>query len=133
FLMNGSDATLSHVILEENTAEQQGGGISASNSNVVLQHVTLQDNTTSGQGGGGVFFTGGSAIIEDTVIKRNIALGATSLGGGVGTFGTTLTMSRTTVEGNSGGYGGGLSLMGTTTLQVVDVMDNTAVLGGGIV
>ena len=131
-LMNGSDATLSHVILEENTAGQQGGGISASYSNMVLQHVTLQDNTTSGQGGGGVFFTGGSAIIEDTVINRNIALGATSLGGGVGTFGTTLTMSRTTVEGNSGGSGGGLMLNGPSTLQDVDVIGNTAIRGGGI-
>lgn len=56
---------------------------------------------------------------------------ATDSGGGIAKYGGTLTLTNSTVSGNSADYGGGVyNLGGTATLARTLVSGNTAASGG---
>ena len=73
-----------------------------------------------------------NAAIEGLTIKNGFAPGTPSLGGGIYNGGT-LTLTNSTVSGNSAGYGGGIFNAGTGTLTLTNstVSANTATNSGG--
>lgn len=121
-----------------------GGGLLAENATVALTDVTVRGNRVDlvygGKlGGGGVALVGctttisGGSIEDNTVAGPSGAVAVPGLGGGILAInGGSLTLSNTSVTGNSctsigGAAGGGISLNGTnTTLDHVTVERNTA-------
>jgi CSLREA domain-containing protein len=121
--------TLNNTTVISNTAEYVGGGIwndcyvgSADPASiVVLNGSTVSGNIVSGSGfyygvGGGIFEVCGSAILVNSTVSGNQAIGSglpdySGLGGGIFFYGagitTTLTLSNTTVAGNTASAGGG--------------------------
>ncbi|MBI3248699.1 MAG: thrombospondin type 3 repeat-containing protein [Deltaproteobacteria bacterium] len=95
--------------------------------------LTLQETTVSGglAGGGGGVSNHGTLTLTDSTISGNTASGG---GGGVYNSGT-LTLTDSTISGNSTdsySFGGGVSnRYGTATLTDSTISGNTASIGGG--
>ncbi len=69
--MGGVQATLQNVLISDNTALDQGGGISGGSLTLTLQNVTISNNT--GGRGGGIHLAGGSTVfLQNSIISNNI-------------------------------------------------------------
>ncbi len=130
-----SSANLMASAINGNTASNsfaRGGGIFSSGSLRIDQSTVSENAAMSGSNGGGGIFSRGSTQISDSTISRNTA---TRDGGGIVVDGTgSLTLIRSIVSNNSGGYSGGIDVSsGTTTIVGSTVVGNRAGdLGGGI-
>ena len=108
--------------------EAAGGGI-YNRGRILLLESTISGNTADGRGGG--IHNEGTLIFDGTVLVSGNTAGS---GGGIFNQGT-LTFTRSTVEGNSARYrcGGGIFSVGEdVTLTDSTISGNTAVCGGGI-
>jgi predicted outer membrane repeat protein len=131
----GSDPTLTHVTISDNTASYRGGGMGLWYSNPTLTHVTINGNTSNY--GGGIYSDSSSPSLENVTITGNTA-GA--FGGGmyliVTNYGySTPTLTNVTFSGNTAGaFGGGMFLREwcNPTLTNVTFSGNTAEDGGGM-
>jgi hypothetical protein len=87
-------------------------------------------NTTTGVGGGGII-NFGDLTVTDTTLSRNTA---PINGGAVNTqpAGTSRLVNDTVTSNTSGGLGGGISNLGTTSLNHTHVQVNHGSGGGGI-
>jgi hypothetical protein len=87
-------------------------------------------NNTSCNSGGGIFLNqyGSTLELVDSVVRNNTA----GDGGGIGVAGF-LTLENSTVESNTavGGGGGGISITGNAILQRSTISGNDAKTGGG--
>ena len=123
-----------------------GGGIAVNVGSLSVGATTLTANTTSGRGGGiHQDRRSGDELTAPTsfVLAASTLSGNTSVaeGGGASAHAATLTVDGSTIEGNTGGNGGGLSLGGIflpTAVQSGDaavtsstVTANHATAGGG--
>ena len=155
---DGSTLTLVDSIVSDNTSFASGGGIYQYGyfTSSILR--TTIDNNYASDYGGGIFQQGGKLNITDSVISNNnapagaggidvrddmIITGSTISGNTTDSYGAgirsaygsnPLTLSNSTVYGNSSLYrGGGFSLTGSslTTLQNTTVANNSAVQDGG--
>lgn len=102
-----SSPILNHLIIENNTAWEWGGGIyCVYHANPTIRDVIIRNNHCNERGGGIACWAGSSPLIEDTIIKNNTAYSE----------------------------GGGISLMSDCypRLRNVSVINNSAYLGGGI-
>ena len=80
--------------------------------------------------GGGMHITGGTVTVSESTISGNTA---SVYGGGIVNDSGTLTVSDSTFSGNRGGSGGGIAnFFGTTTVSGSTFSGNTARYGGGI-
>lgn len=149
------DATISNVIIENNEAVLDGGGIYHNNRSITIDGVRMRGNR-SGRNGGGLFINA-SSVLNNVIIDGNTAVGngggaylsstATLTdvmvnnneaveGGGIYRKSGALTLIRVTINGNqASGNGGGIS-MGTGGYTCVftnlTMKNNQAVRGGGI-
>jgi hypothetical protein len=125
-LSNGgtANARISRTLFTANSATGAGGAI------INLGFLTLSEsrvtgNTAGFDGGGISTIEGATTRLVQSTIDRNVAM---SQGGGVYNVGTT-TLSRTLVELNSAGAGGGGGIRnvppGTVTLSASIVRNNT--------
>ncbi|MEZ5923843.1 MAG: calcium-binding protein [Hyphomicrobiaceae bacterium] len=113
------------------TADFTAGGAVSSLADLTLRDSTVSGNSTSGFGaaGGGIYGFQNVTLINSTVSDNSTAH-ELAAGGGLLAFNITLTDS--TVSGNSAGwYGGGIA-GDTVTLFGTTVSDNSAAFGGGI-
>jgi predicted outer membrane repeat protein len=126
-----AEADVQSSTILNNSAAQQGGGISANNG-IYLGLSTVSGNSSNA--GGGV-----SANVSLSVDRSTLnANTATTFGGGV--FGATvngepLYVTRSTISGNSAASGGGLAATSNSGLTMTNstVTDNTATgFGGGV-
>lgn len=163
FRLNGGSLTLTDVTLSGNSASL-GGGIYAKNSTVNLNNTTISGNSGASGGGGISAFNSTVSLTESTITGNSASTGAgirakagsqiivtgssisnntaTFSGGGVTALdtGTSLTISHTTLAGNSiatysaGRSGGGLYVGGNAhaTLTASTISGNSAFSGGGI-
>jgi predicted outer membrane repeat protein len=103
------------------------------NGSLFLKNFTIQNGAGHESAGGGVKISGGTAVLENLIIKDN-AVGAD--GGGVWSGGANLTIKYSKIISNAAGnFGGGiigLQTGGSITLKDVYVENNTAMQGGGI-
>lgn len=133
---SGSTLTLTETMITANQADtvagwaggMQTGGICTLIFSVVL------DNEASRAGG---IDASGTTTIQDSWISDNRALADSQLsGGGILTFGagSSTTLIRTTVSGNtSASYGGGLHAYGPTTIVDSTFESNYAAKFGGAI
>jgi hypothetical protein len=108
-----------------------GGAISnAAGATLAVENSTFSHNATTGVGGGAIL-SSGSATVERSAITNNTA---PINGGGINVQpGGTMTISSSTIMGNtSGSLGGGLSNLGTLNVQLSTITDNTGSSGAAI-
>jgi hypothetical protein len=148
-ISNGGTLALTNSTVSQNNAILRfsktqvvggdGGGISNGwQDTLTLTNSTVSDNGAQNTGGG--IYNGGTLTLTHSAVSRNIAQrplsGITSTGGGIYNEGSyaTLTLTHSTVSGNSAGWGGGIyTSYATLTLTNSTVSGNTAAgFGGGI-
>jgi hypothetical protein len=84
------------------------------------------------QSGGGIDVNGRLALVRSTVAD-NIASGGLGIGGGIDSFGISVTLVNSTIAGNiSSREGGGFFTAGTASLTNVTLDGNTAFGGSGL-
>jgi hypothetical protein len=130
--VSAADVTLRGLTLTNGTGTlgsygTYGGGMFAHDSNgapphprVVLSGSTVTDNTADE--GGGVHALRVRLEVEDSTIRANVATGG---GGGVTSQGW-LTLTNTSLSGNSASRGGGLWARGVTMITSSAISRNTA-------
>ncbi|MBX3531075.1 MAG: right-handed parallel beta-helix repeat-containing protein, partial [Rhizobiaceae bacterium] len=138
-ILNSHGTTLVVIdsTIKDSAASVAGGGI-ASGGTMTVINSTITGNTAGA--GGGIFVEnnlgGQSAAIINTTIHDNEAVGGFNAGGGLSAQNTgTVTISNTTISGNSAaGAGGGIDLFGSSTLTIRNsvVADNAGSSGADI-
>jgi len=136
-----TNATLTNVVFDRNTADGSGGGLRLFNTQAVLTDVAFIGNTSVNGSGGGMNYTASNSVdsmleLRDTVFKGNSAPG----GGGGGmdtTFDTPYSMVNVLFSGNLANLGGALfNQSGTNDSRVltnVTMSGNRAALRGGAI
>ena len=156
-----SHLTITDSTLSGNSAQSYGGGVWSTDGTLTVVNSTISGNVGGGFGGGiykrrgtltvdastisgnsnsrggGIYVTGDAvATIAGSTISDNSARG--DKGGGICVFFATLTVTSSTISGNSTddyryGFGGGIDGdHGTLTIIDSTISDNSAVFGGGI-
>jgi hypothetical protein len=139
----GGMVTVAHSTISGNSAVDGGGlyCVGKTGSMVTITGCSISDNTA--QDSAGLANNGGIMTITDSMIDDNSATGNGVAGGGVDNYsGSTLTIIRSTISGNSASvYGGGIDNLDGATVTIVDttIRNNRAdgdgmhsPLGGGI-
>ena len=140
------DVSLINSTLSDNHASgylSQGGGIAAGENSVYfagvytatdfnrihLTNSTVSGNSTAGgfgRGGGGIRIGYGYLSLTNSLISGNSTSGVRGFGGGISSFGSTVSISNSTVSGNISTDGGGIHTDGTEiTLTNSTVTGNT--------
>jgi hypothetical protein len=134
----GGLVTVARSTFRENSVAVDGGGLYAvgkAGSLVTITDSSIRANAATD--GAGLSNNAGTMMITDSSIRDNSASGTGDAGGGIDNYtGSTLTILRSTISGNSvGAYGGGIDNIEGATATIVDstISDNhTGGLGGGI-
>ncbi|MFN8531383.1 MAG: choice-of-anchor Q domain-containing protein [Anaerolineae bacterium] len=101
-----------------------------SGAHVTLTHLIIAGGYFAGNHGygGGLYVNGGAVTLTNSTVSGNTA----EAGGGIYNYGGTLTLTNSTVSGNTAVYGGGIyNWLGTVTLTYSTVSGNTGEYGGG--
>jgi hypothetical protein len=124
--------TLSGLTIDNGAANaSDGGGILNQGAMLTVSDCTLSGNS-SFYGGGGIFNVGTLKVSGCTLSDNVVTAGP---GGGIANGGGTLTVSSSTLSGNSADNGGGIfnNSIFTTTISGSSLTGNTAGdAGGGI-
>jgi hypothetical protein len=141
-MVESCDLTLNGCTVSNNTAEL-GAGIAAIGNDgegsdgftVTLIDCTIAGNTVNEEAdglpfGGGILIAGGELLVSGCTILNNSA----PAGAGIaGVFDTNVTLSNTTISGNTAMIGGGvLNFFGSMALVHCTVTGNAAQVGGGV-
>jgi conserved repeat domain len=139
--IRAASVTVTNSTITGNTAKGSGGGIAA--GSVTVTNSTISANTADSSGccfeaGGGGIYAGDSATVIGSTIRGNSASGASYVaGGGIGVGSPlgdsgSVTVSSSTISGNSSNSGGGLS-GGSVTVTSSTISGNSAqgIFGGG--
>jgi CSLREA domain-containing protein len=136
FAIAGAEATIDRLTIRDgNTTTDFGAG--AGINNMIPGTLTLTNSTVSGNtshfAGGGIY-NAGTMMITNSTVSGNKVTGYDH-GGGIASFGTTLTLTNSTVSDNTAHLAGGGIYRGGGTLTLTNstVSGNTAGnFGGGI-
>lgn len=99
-----------------------GGGIGGQNVNLVLTNCIVEDNEVTGSYGGGIATRGttSSLTLNNTIVRHNKS---GSYGGGIGVMdGAQVIMIDSEISNNSAGYGGGIQLFGSSSLNATNTI-----------
>ncbi len=122
--LNGS-VTVETSDITDNTASDAGGGIDIDrNARLNVLNSTISNNSGV-VGGGGISDNQGTVTISDSTVSGNS--GGTV--GGVDNENGTLQVQNSTIAGNQGGMAGGLYNVGTTTVTNSTFAENSCLLG----
>jgi len=127
---HGLDLELDDVVVEDNVASQQGGGVYIYAGILTATDVVL-DGNQAGSYGGGLCAYGSDAFLDAVEITDNVA---SSYGGGAYFRDATVEIVDSTIEGNEAQYAAGI-MSHTCSLELADseVTDNDAEdYGGGL-
>jgi parallel beta-helix repeat protein/predicted outer membrane repeat protein len=126
-----TNVSISGLTISGGSVTGEGGGILTSNGNhtLSLSKVVLSGNTATIAGGGLRTRNAKSVTISNSSIVGNASI----IGGGVAND-TGITITKSTISGNSGDLrGGGLALVaGTSYIQNSTVSNNTSPNGAGL-
>ncbi len=104
---------------------------------VNLKALTIRNGYASGPAypgntGGGIYNSGTLSLTECALTANQAIVGSNPGGGGIENDGGMLTITRSTVSGNSSAFGGGVeNFSGILTLNQCTFANNTASLNGG--
>jgi predicted outer membrane repeat protein len=127
-----------HVLVTESTfsSNQAGGdGGAVSNSSngsgsLIIRESTISGNSAS-RGGGGIWNSSGDLTVTGSTLSGNSA-GLFERGGAIFSFLGNVAIADSTIRGNSAGRGGGIwSLDGIVEVTACSIRDNSAGGGGG--
>lgn len=137
--ITGSTATtplsISDTVIDSNLATSGGGAIymNALTNTSTFNNVTISNNSTSNGHGGGIYASTASLTITNSTFDNNDTPN-TKNGGGLYLATATATITSTTFTNSYSGYGGGISIGGTSptlNLEKVKLQGNSAYNGGG--
>lgn len=122
-----TDTLSNGTMISGNAGKADGGGISVFSSTLSMLNSTVSSNTAV-LNGGGIY---NSAISPGTIdLSACTVSGNTAVGDGGGVYSTgTCSLANSTVSGNRGANGGGIT--GNAGLNFVTVTANTATTAGG--
>lgn len=104
-------------------------GIAILSGTVQLEDCIIEGN--AGEFGGGVSVMTGSLSLLRTIVRNNSS--ASAAGGVEVEYGSTATITNSTISSNSsGGGGGGVRALGEVTVTGSTISDNSAGIGGGV-
>ena len=129
-ISNAGTLAVKDVTFRNNKAGNGGGLHNATGATATVSKSSFVLNSTTGVGGG-AFINSGVATVKKSFIANN---NAPINGGGINTQpGGDTTVSDSTLQFNtSGSLGGGLSNLGTTTVERCVITRNTGSAGGAI-
>ncbi|GAB3961176.1 hypothetical protein GCM10029978_012650 [Actinoallomurus acanthiterrae] len=129
-IFNAGTVVLERVILAGNRAANGGALANMQNANATISFSELNANTTTGVGGGAILNLGTLTMFRTTLAGNSARIN----GGGLNTQPSGVShLIQSTVDDNiSGNRGGGISNLGTTTLDHTLVERNKGAAGGGI-
>ena len=130
-ILNGGVLTLTNVVVSGNSASALGGGIFNGNNAVLSVANSIISSNSAGSYGGGIYTEFGSLL---KVSNCNVSGNSASVGGGITNHDGTVSLSSTTVSGNTaagaiGGSGGGVyngGVAGTVDVENSTIANNTA-------
>src|SRR5262245_10039715 len=137
-ISSDGNLTLTDCIISDNTVTVgtgEGGGIWHSTGQLTIDGTTISGNSASSLGGG--IFSNGDVKLLDCLVSNNAATTSWGDGGGIW-FGTgKLTISNSTISGNTANYfGGGISVYKAQSFSLNNstISDNTSTNsdGGGM-
>jgi predicted outer membrane repeat protein len=130
---SGSHLTLDNVAITDSKSNSSGGGI-YSVGDLTISHSTLSGNVAATGGAldqSATSYGPGSATISDSQIANNQA----TSGGGIFSSGKYMTLTNSTVSGNTAtNFGGGIASQSKYGLDVKGstISGNSAETGGGL-
>jgi predicted outer membrane repeat protein len=127
-IFNLGTATISGSTLSDNSATEYGGGIYCGSNFSGSGRLNMSGCTLSGnsaQYGGGFYVTGGTVTLSASTLSGNTA---SFEGGGIFVYGGTLTLSASTLSGNSADHGGGIFASNGGTVTV----ENSSTISGNL-
>jgi len=130
----GQTASLSGLTVANGNAGgiHSVGTLTVANCAVVNNSVASNDGNVFFGEGGGIDNLYGTLTVSDSTISGNTANGVLGTGGGIYSNGST-TISGSTVCGNSATRdGGGMEVIGPMTMSGCTLWGNSALVGGGI-
>ena len=104
-ISSGSNLILTGVAVVDNQASN-GGGIALGNAGGIFTNCTVSNNTATSLFGGGIFYSGGSGLLQiaNSTISGNRLTSAAGLGAGISNFGssqaTRLDVINSTIVNN---------------------------------
>lgn len=136
--LNIENSGESHLLISGFTIEKgrnnYGGGIKILNSTAKLTDLIIRDNSAS-INGGGIYIAGLSSIeLESTIIDSNTSISASGFGGGIYIEGnSTLSLIDSDVAWNKGNSGGGIYLNNYRQVELnnCEIRNNIALNNGG--
>jgi hypothetical protein len=129
-IQNAGTLRLNRVNLSGNKAGNGGALANLTGATASVFYTHIGQNTTTGVGGGGIINSGNLTLVESTLSDNSAPIN----GGGLNTqaSGTSRIALSTFVGNVSGSHGGGISNLGTTSLNFTLVKLNKGSSGGGI-
>lgn len=129
-LVGDAALTLTGTVISKNESRTASGAgvVSQANATVDASDTQFLDNT-SAAAGGGLWLIGGAATLERVTVSGNTAV---TNGGGMTASGTSTTISNSTFSGNTAGNaGGGIAGGAGVTVTNTTISGNTGRIGGG--
>ncbi len=130
--------TVTNCTFTDNTVWYGGGGMCNYLGSSTVTNCTFTGNTAVYEGGG-LYTWGDSSRVTDCTFRSNEAIGeytgwVSGLGGGMGNYAGTPTVSNCLFDGNKGRAGGGLSnsWAGATVTHCTFTGNEATAQGGGI-
>jgi hypothetical protein len=129
-IQNAGTLVVRQSTLSGNTAMNGGAIANLAGATATISRSLFSGNTTTSAGGGGLINLGTATVFGSVFVANTAPIN----GGAVNTQPTAVTrLIQTTVDRNtSGGPGGGISNLGTTSLVRTLVRFNRGPAGGGI-
>ncbi|MCH8061585.1 MAG: hypothetical protein IH861_03680 [Chloroflexi bacterium] len=135
-LFNRGIVELTNVSVMDNLVSNDGGGIFNNAGGTLTVTDSAVDDNSAGESGGGIDSRGDTTVIGSSISDNSAATLIARPGGGLfNGEGGTMSITDSTISGNSATNAGGIANgNGTITLNDSTVNDNTATdSGGGIV
>lgn len=132
-LWDGATVTINASTLNDNKARDGGAVFVTGNSTLRLNTSTMRTNSASNPvGGGGAIYNNGTAIVNASTLSGNSATTFNYGGAILNSHGGTLTVTNSTLSGNTSGlYGGAIFNVGKGTVTSATLFGNSAESQGG--
>lgn len=129
-ILNAGTLWIGKVTFTGNSAGNGGALSNSAGATATIENAAMQENTTTGVGGGAIINSGLLTLDESSLTGNHAPIN----GGGLNTQPSGVShITQSQFAGNvSGGLGGAISNLGTTTLYGTSVRFNTGSGGGGI-